>query len=96
MDIEEAKIKLLSIKQQNESKSMRINNNISDIRIRWSENDYKNMAAIQQQALAENRAIETVLSELDKKDKIINAMAKEMNKNYPDDIIANFTKKVEG
>lgn len=39
---------------------------------------------------------ETVLSELEKKDKVINEMAKTINKEYYKDIIENFTKKVEG
>lgn len=41
-------------------------------------------------------AIETVLSELEKKEAIINEMAKTINKEYYKDIIENFTKKVEG
>ena len=40
-------------------------------------------------------AIETVLSELEKKEAIINEMAKTINKEYYKDIIENYTKKVE-
>lgn len=40
-------------------------------------------------------AIETVLSELEKKDRIIKEMAKTINKEYYKDIIENYTKKVE-
>ena len=43
----------------------------------------------------EQQAIETVLSELEKKEAIINEMAKTINKEYYKDIIENYTKKVE-
>lgn len=39
--------------------------------------------------------IKTVLSELEKKDRIIKEMAKTINKEYYKDIIENYTKKVE-
>ena len=42
-----------------------------------------------------DQAIETVLSELEKKEAIINEMAKTINKEYYKDIIENYTKKVE-
>lgn len=41
-------------------------------------------------------AYKVVLSELEKKDKVIDEMAKTINKEYYKDIIENFTKKVEG
>ena len=41
------------------------------------------------------KAIETVLSELEKKEAVINEMAKTINKEYYKDIIENYTKKVE-
>ena len=40
-------------------------------------------------------AIEIVLSELEKKEAIINEMAKTINKEYYKDIIENYTKKAE-
>ena len=43
----------------------------------------------------EQQAIETVLLELEKKEAIINEMAKTINKEYYKDIIENYTKKVE-
>ena len=43
----------------------------------------------------EQQAIETVLSELEKKEAIINEMEKTINKEYYKDIIENYTKKVE-
>lgn len=43
----------------------------------------------------DKEAIETVLSELEKKEAIINEMAKTINKEYYKDIIENYTKKVE-
>ena len=43
----------------------------------------------------EQQAIEIVLSELEKKEAIINEMAKTINKEYYKDIIENYTKKVE-
>lgn len=41
-------------------------------------------------------AIDVILSELEKKEAIINEMAKTINKEYYKDIIENYTKKVEG
>lgn len=41
-------------------------------------------------------ALHVVLSELEKKEAIINEMAKTINKEYYKDIIENYTKKVEG
>ena len=41
-------------------------------------------------------ALETVLSELGKKEAIIDEMANIINKEYYKDIIENYTKKVEG
>lgn len=43
----------------------------------------------------EQQAIETVLAELEKKEAIINEMAKTINKEYYKDIIENHTKKAE-
>ena len=43
----------------------------------------------------EQQAIETVLSKLEKKEAVINEMAKTINKEYYKDIIENYTKKVE-
>ena len=40
-------------------------------------------------------AIDVVLSELEKKEAIINEMAKTINKEYYKDIIENYKKKVE-
>ena len=45
--------------------------------------------------ISNQKAIETVLSELEKKDRIIKEMAKTINKEYYKDIIENYTKKVE-
>lgn len=65
MDIKEAKKELLEIKKDNESKAMIINNNSSNMQIRWSNKDLKEMAEISQRCAREIRAIETVLSELE-------------------------------
>lgn len=40
--------------------------------------------------------IQTQQAELEKKDRIINEMAKTINKEYYKDIIENYTKKAEG
>lgn len=40
-------------------------------------------------------AVSIVLTELKKKDKVINEMAKTINKEYYKDIIENYTKKAE-
>ena len=45
--------------------------------------------------ISNQKAIETVLSELEKKEAIINEMVKTINKEYYKDIIENYTKKVE-
>ena len=45
--------------------------------------------------ISNQKAIETVLSELEKKEAIINEMAKTINKEYYKDIIENYTKKSE-
>lgn len=50
------------IKKDNESKSMIICNNTSNIQIRWSNKDLKEMAEITNRCAKENRAIETVLN----------------------------------
>ena len=57
------------IKKDNESKSMIICNNTSNIQIRWSNKDLKEMAEITNRCAKENRAIETVLNLLEEKDK---------------------------
>lgn len=46
--------------------------------------------------VAGREALGVVLSELEKKEAIINEMAKTINKEYYKDIIENYTKKVEG
>lgn len=74
MDIEEAKKELLEIKKDNESKAMIINNNSSNIQIRWSNKDLKEMAEISQRCAREIRAIETVLEELENKQDDINIL----------------------
>ena len=79
MNIEEAKKELLGIKKDNESKAMIINNNSSNMQIRWSNKDLKEMAEISQRCAREIRAIEIVLSELEKKDKVIDEMSKYVN-----------------
>lgn len=76
MDIKEAKKELLEIKKDNESKAMIINNNSSNVQIRWSNKDLKEMSEISQRCAREIRAIEVVLSELEKKEAIINEMSK--------------------
>ena len=43
----------------------------------------------------EQQAIETVLLKLEKKEAVINEMAKTINKEYYKDIIENYTKKAE-
>ena len=43
----------------------------------------------------EQQAIETVLLKLEKKEAVINEMAKTINKEYYKDIIENYTKKEE-
>ena len=68
MDIEEAKKELLGIKKDNESKAKITHNNSSNIQIRWSNKDLKEMAEISNRCAREIRAIETVLNELEKKD----------------------------
>lgn len=67
MDLEEAKTILNTIKLDNESKAMIIYNNTSNIQIRWSNEDLKEMAEISQRCARENRAIEIILSELEKR-----------------------------
>ena len=74
MDIEEAKKELLEIKKDNESKAMIINNNSSNMQIRWSNKDLKEMAEISQRCAREIRAIETVLEELENKQDDINIL----------------------
>ena len=76
MNIEEAKKELLGIKKDNESKAMIIHNNSSNMQIRWSNKDLKEMAEISQRCAREIRAIETVLAELEKKDRIIKEMVR--------------------
>ena len=66
---------LKEIKKDNESKIMIINTNTSNIQIRWSNKDLKEMAEISNRCGKENRAIETVLNLLEKNDKIIDEMA---------------------
>ena len=74
MNIEEAKKELLEIKKDNESKAMIINNNSSNMQIRWSNKDLKEMAEISQRCAREIRAIETVLEELENKQDDINIL----------------------
>lgn len=74
MNIEEAKKELLGIKKDNESKAMIIHNNSSNIQIRWSNKDLKEMAEISQRCAREIRAIETVLEELENKQDDINIL----------------------
>lgn len=74
MSIEEAKKELLEIKKDNESKAMIINNNSSNMQIRWSNKDLKEMAEISQRCAREIRAIETVLEELENKQDDINIL----------------------
>ena len=74
MDIKEAKKELLEIKKDNESKAMIINNNSSNMQIRWSNKDLKEMAEISQRCAREIRAIETVLEELENKQDDINIL----------------------
>lgn len=75
MNEEEAIETIREIKKDNESKIMIINTNTSNIQIRWSNKDLKEMAEISNRCGKENRAIETVLNLLEKKDKIIDEMA---------------------
>lgn len=71
MNEEEAIEILKETKKDNESKIMIINTNTSNIQIRWSNKDLKEMAEISNRCAKENKAIETVLNLLEKKDKEI-------------------------
>ena len=54
---------------------MIIFNNSSNIQIRWSNKDLKEMAEINNRCAKENRAIETVLNLLEKKDQQIDLLS---------------------
>ena len=82
MDIEKAtKIMKYKIKKYKEELEIELEDKIDEPRIAY--------------LLQQKSAIETVLSELEKKEAIINEMAKTINKEYYKDIIENYTKKVE-
>ena len=87
MNEEEAIEIIREIKKDNESKIMIINTNTSNIQIRWSNKDLKEMAEISNRCAKENRAIETVLSMLEEKDKTIDLMSEAINNNDIDEDI---------
>ena len=86
MNIEEAISILYKIKQDNENKVMIIHNNSSNIQIRWSSKDLKEMAEIEQRCAKENKAIETLLT----------AYEKEKEKNKEKETIGIWDKKYNG
>ena len=81
---EEAIKILVNMKKENESLAMRIFNNRLDFRIVWSESDLKNMAKTSQECAKKIRAIETVLSILEEKDKQIADLEKSVEQIYED------------